>query len=113
LVSKSQKTNDEENQALVAYAKKRKKEETPVRKKIEYEFQITRRMYLSSDVSTVRSWDTFLINVLKGKERENIFHMQHIWRSPHLRRRQRNQNMKSMSLSELSHILLLKEVIFG
>jgi hypothetical protein len=62
-------------------------------------------MYLKLDVSLVRSWDILLINVLKGKERENIMHMQQIWKSPHLRKGQRNQKMKNMSLSQFSHFV--------
>jgi len=42
LISKSQKTNDEENQALVAHVKKRK-EEVPIRRKLED--HTIRRMY--------------------------------------------------------------------
>jgi hypothetical protein len=70
LISKSHKTNDEENQALVAHVKKRKERRNSVQRRLED--QTTRRMYQKLYVTIARSWDIMPFNVLMGKERENI-----------------------------------------
>jgi hypothetical protein len=92
---------------------KGKKQEIPVRRKLQDQFQTTRRMYLKSDVTIAISWDISPISIRQGKGKENIIHMQQIWKSPHLKRRRKNQKMKNLSLSQLSQVLSLKEIIFG
>jgi hypothetical protein len=49
---------------------KRKERRNTSLKKNRDQFQIIGRMYLILYVSTIRSWDTLLINSLKGKEIE-------------------------------------------
>jgi hypothetical protein len=89
LISKSQKTNDDENQALVAQVKKRKeREEGNLRSLRDH---VTRRMRQRSDATTARKWDTMPHNVLSNvkRERRSTMHIQQILKS-------RSQRMKSL-----------------
>jgi hypothetical protein len=90
LISKSQKTNDDENQALVAQVKKRKKGKKATRRSLRN--HATRRMHQISDARTVRRWDIMPHNVLlkMKRKRRSAMHMKQMLKS----------RMKSMSFSQ-------------
>jgi hypothetical protein len=76
LISKSQNTNDDENQAPVAHVKKKKKGKMSVRRNKRN--HTTRKIRQGSDVTAARRWDIMQLNVLidMKRERRSIMHMQ-------------------------------------
>jgi hypothetical protein len=78
LISKSHKTNYDENQELVYQVKKRKeREEDNLKKKRSIRDHVTRRMHQISYATTARIWDIMPHNILLNmkRERRSIMHM--------------------------------------
>jgi hypothetical protein len=82
-----------------------------VRRKPKY--HAIRRICQKSFATVARRWEIMHFIVLIKMKEESNMHMQHTWKSAHPRKRQRNERMKNMYLFQPSHVLSLKEVIFG
>jgi hypothetical protein len=73
LISKSQKTNDDENQALATQVKKRKQRKKAIQRSLR-DHDI-RRMRQRSDATTARRWDIMPHNVLLDMKRDRRSNM--------------------------------------
>jgi hypothetical protein len=100
LISKSQKANGDENQALVAHVKKRKE-------RGEFSVKKTKRPCYKKDASKVicyncKNMGHYVAQCPHRNEKGNTMHMQQTQKSPHPRRRKKSQGMKNLYLFQHS-----------